>query len=168
MVSFEFFPDRNNDGTKTIGSSKWLVMLAAGVIDGVDANILIPSTISGVADRVISRDNDGGDTIIAQLVYDDGDTPSADPDVILFGRFNSSEPWSIIPNNSDERAVTIVTAVATDTSDATNKRTKHINADHAWLALGYKEFFFGVAVAYAVSAGDATLATLEAKIIQTV
>ena len=154
-----------HDGIQTYpssGAASWKTMLAAGVLDGADADLTKPQDISDIATRIFAREHGRGSTIRARFKRnnDNGavDTP---PIVVLFGRFDSSEAWQILENFAGNTLVTMTTATADVDDGASDYTTPAIN-DHSWDTDGCNEFFFGVKTAHA-DAGTVTDSTLEVK-----
>jgi hypothetical protein len=149
----------------------WQTIIAVGGMDDQDAaTITNPDTeITDATRRILKRDKGRGTLLRLRMGYDDGDTPSADPVVKVFGRTMDAagdySAWQNLVNEAGDTTATLTTAVASDDADGTNKRTVPDRSNHAWDLDGCDEVLVGVQTVYAVSAGDASLAFLEAKII---
>ncbi len=150
-------------------TNKWVAALTPGGIDGQDNSGTINDPdlhITNNTTRIVKIDQ-SGTTLRARLKYDDGDTPSVDPQIVIFGKTgddtDGGSAWERLYNKAGTTTVVIATAVTTDVTDGADKYTEVDASVHAWDLNGCDEILVGVIVAY-----DATLpalAELQVKII---
>lgn len=154
-------------------ASGWTTVIAAGgmnVTDNSTADILNPTTsITGSTRKLVDIYDQYkgliGTTLLVRMGY--AGTPSVSPVIQVFGRRDSSDSWKRLMNKNATPAfsVTLTTAILTDVTDGTYSYTQDSPADHAFDLAGCAELLFGVKTAYAVSAGSAATAFMQAKVI---
>lgn len=147
----------------------WTIVVQPGIVDTSDAgNIDRPGSIVGIADvddelgsRVFTCFG-CGNLIVAQLVYPRNLVVSVDPVVVLFGRYDKTQPWDAVTSKANKQLVTLKTNA--DTGDTAFKRTILDNEKQAWNSLGNNQFAFGVATALDGTVGNKALAFIRAKV----
>jgi hypothetical protein len=144
--------------------------IAAGGVDNVDNSGTVTNPESHIdgpgRNIIVFNDTDPG-FIRFRLKRDDGDTPSADPVGAPFGRRTLKDqngnttgysPWERLVDSTGDNTHTFTTA-SSDASDGTWQYT-------AWSPLydrnGCDQIVLGLTTAYAVGAGNAALAIIEA------
>lgn len=142
--------------------------MTRGGLDAADnggSTIIDPSNaISSDTRHPLSRPTDRGSALMVRFGYANGDTPSTDPVVQIFGR-TGSDVWQPIFNDLGQREITLPTDINTDIDDGTNKHTHPDPSKHRLDPAGCRELLVGVKTAYAVSSGDASLAFVQIKVI---
>ncbi len=168
QAGFDNVPVKGNLTVRTTLRSSWVTIRDAGDMDVADAaTITDPDAEITNATTHILKTGGRGETLILRMKYDDGNTSSTDAVVKVFGRHSSADTaWTLLENKAAAPAinVTMVTAETTDTSDGTDNWTRVSGTSVAFDLRGSDEIIVGVETAYAVSAGDAALASLEAKV----
>jgi len=146
------------------GTSKWLEVLAAGILNAADANPNKPQAIANFeADRLFSLDRGRGTLILAEMTR--AAALTADPVVNLVGRYDSTQEWTAIKNKNGSYDVTMTTDDTNDIEDGASTPLIHtrVTDEQTWDTHGFNEFAFVVKTA-ATGAGAAT-ATLRTKVI---
>lgn len=164
-AGFDPVPVRSNLTVSADLRGIWVVIREAGDMDGADGAPLDDpdADITNSTTHVLTTGG-RGTKLLLRMRYDDGDSTPTDPVVKVFGRHSSSDTqWMTLSNDSPAIVGTIVTTVADDVTDATNKWSTVLPATRFPL-LGCDEILVGVQTAYSVT-GNAALALLEAKII---
>ena len=147
--------------------SQWVTIIDNGGMETQDAATLTdPDTdITGATTHIFVAGGRGS-TLLLRMKLDDAVISSTDPVIRVYGRHSSADKWDAIPNSNSTPSITsaIVTTEATDVSDGTDNWTT-VTVDTTFPMLGCDEFLVGVQTVLAVSGGDATLVSLEAKVI---
>lgn len=146
----------------------WLTLVEAGGCDGTDT-LTTPQTAG--TSRPVARISGVGTLLALRLRYDDGDTPSTDPIIEVAGRSRAnggtySNNWQKLYTVEDTPAKTstLTTASSTDVTDGTDKFTDVNPKSNVFDCQGVDEVVVLISTAYAVSAGDASLATIEGRL----
>jgi hypothetical protein len=143
-------------------TSRWITAIDATGMDDVDAaTITNPTTGITLSTRhIIGRSGDVGTNLMLRMAY--AGTSSVSPIVKVFGR-TGSDAWQVLKNKAGNVSAT----VQTNSTDATDGTLSYTTVDNntIWDCLGCDEFLVGVETAYAVSAGSAATALLQAKMI---
>lgn len=144
--------------------SAWATVIDAGGMDAADAETITnPDTgITASDHHYCKRGGRAGTTLLVRMGYEG--TPSTDPAIKVFGRGSSSDPWMVLPSVATTISNTLTTNATTDVTDGTYKYTA-ISTATRFDCLGCEEFLIGVETAYAVSAGSAATAFLQAKLV---
>ena len=154
-------------------TNKWVAALTAGGIDGRDGVVAgtindPDADITDATTRIVKIEQ-AGTTLRARLKYDDGDTPDADPTIVVFGKTgddtDGGSAWERLLNKAGATSAIMTTATTTDVRDGTDKYTEVSATVHAWDLNGCDEILVGVLVAYADAAGLPALAELQVKVI---
>ena len=164
-AGFDPVPVRSNLTVSADLRGIWVVIRDAGDMDVADGAPLDDpdADITNSTTHVLTTGG-RGTKLLLRMRYDDGDSSPTDPIVKVFGRHSSSDTqWMTLSNDSPAIVGTIVTTVADDVTDATNKWSTVLPATRFPL-LGCDEILVGVQTAYSAT-GNAALALLEAKII---
>lgn len=145
----------------------WATLIDAGGMDDIDAAPSVNPDLVTDADHHIGKVGKRGTTLRLRMRYDDADAGTiTNPQVVVFGRYDSSDQWMILLNKAGSRISVIAVDVTNDVTDATDKWTLSHQENNAYDLEGCDEVIVLVEVAYAeTGAGDASLALLEAKII---
>ncbi len=130
---------------------------------GADADIVNPAAQIVHVTRHKGYSDGVGTTALFRMGYDDGDTPSVDPIIQVFGQFNASGLYQRLYNKCNVADITLTTAVAADYTDGTDFFTHPGVADQACFLMGCDIILVGVKTIYAVSGGSAALAYLQVK-----
>lgn len=117
-MSIETFTARTDASAVVPASarSSWRVIGAAGVVDGQDngGTIRNPSldlTASDLEARTLVV-GEFGTMALFRLKYDDGLTSITDPIITVFGRYDDSEDWYILPTRETSASTTMTLATA--------------------------------------------------------
>lgn len=147
--------------------SPWVTVIDVGGMDAVDnLPITNPATHITATTHHIGKVGKRGTTLRLRMRYDDADaTLTTDAVIAVFGRYNSTDAWMQLLTKAGNRTTTMTTDYTNDVEDGTDGYTQVHPENHAFDLEGCDEFLVGVEVVYAVSGGDATLASLQAKII---
>jgi len=165
QAGFDATPVRGNLTISADLRTTWVVIRDAGDMDTVDA-VTVDDPDADITNSTthILTTGGRGTKLLLRMRYDDGDSSPTDPVVKVFGRHSSSDTqWMTLSNDTPAIVGTIVTTVATDVTDATNKWSTVLPATRFPL-LGCDELLVGLQTAYAAT-GNAALALLEAKVI---
>lgn len=164
-AGFDPVPVRSNLTVSADLRGIWVVVRDAGDMDTVDAvTVDDPDADITNATTHILTTGGRGTKLLLRMRYDDGDSSPTDPVVKVFGRHSSTDTqWMTLSNDTPAIIGTIVTTVATDVTDATDKWSTVLPAT-SFPLLGCDELLVGLQTAYAAT-GNAALALLEAKII---
>ena len=165
QAGFDATPVRGNLTISADLRTTWVVIREAGDMDGADgAPLDDPDADITNATTHILTTGGRGTKLLLRMRYDDDDSAPTDPVVKVFGRHSSSDTqWMTLSNDTPAIVGTIVTTVADDVTDATNKWSTVLPATRFPL-LGCDEILVGVQTAYAAT-GNAALALLEAKVV---
>ncbi len=147
--------------------SQWATIIDNGGLETQDdATVTSPTAEITNSTTHIFVAGGRGSTLLLRMKYDDGLATITDPVVRVFGRHSSADTgWMPLPNSNSTPAITTtISTAATDTEDGTNKWTD-VTVDETFALQGCDEVLVGVQTALAASTGDATLSTLEAKVI---
>ena len=145
--------------------SQWVQIIDNGGLETQDASTLTdPDTDINNSTTHIFVAGGRGSTLLLRMKYDDTVVPNVDPILRVYGRHSSADKWDAIPNSAASITTAIVTIVTTDVSDGTDNWSTVLAAE-TFPMLGCDEFLVGVQTVLGVSAGDATLSTLEAKVV---
>lgn len=146
--------------------SQWVTIVDNGGPETQDAAAITDPDAEIVNSTThILKTGGRGSKVAFRLKYDDGNTSSADAILQVFGRYSSDEQWQALYtiDSTPALAITIATAETADSTDGTDMYTD-VDDEQTVDLRGCDEVLVGVIVAYAVSVGDATLASLEAKV----
>ena len=147
----------------------WVTIIDNGGLETQDAaDITDPAAEINNSTTHILRTGGRGTKVYFRMKYDDGITPNADPVLKVFGRYDSDSQWEALymNNATPTHEMTMVTAEATDVTDGTDIWTPLVAAGNTEFdLLGNDEVLVGVETAFTVTGGDATLTTLEAKVV---
>ncbi len=147
----------------------WVTIIDNGGLETQDAaDITSPTAEITNSTTHILRCGGRGTKVYFRMKYDDGITPNADPVLKVFGRYDSDSKWEALYNDigTATHEMTMVTTEATDVTDGTDIWTALVEAGNTQFnLLGNDEVLVGVEIAFTVSGGDATLTTLEAKVV---
>lgn len=156
-------------------ASAWSTVIDAAGMDDADnagSDITAPATQVTLSTRKIWDLSDQykglvGTTLRVRMGYDVNAALTTSPVIEVFGRFDSNDAWKRLLNKNATPAynVTLTVATTTDVSDGTYKYTECSPADHAFDLDGCQELLFAVKTAFAVSAGSAATAFMQAKVI---
>lgn len=146
--------------------SDWFTIIDAGGMDDTDASLVNPALIAE-EDHHIGKVGGKGTTLRIRLKYDDGDSSVTSPVILVFAKYKTTSQWEYLFNKAGAAAsagVKITVDTTNDVTDATDKWTFADPDNHAWDLNGCDEVIVLVKTAYAAT-GDASLASLEAKVI---
>jgi hypothetical protein len=131
--------------------------------DGNDEpQILSPaSAITDPTRHILKRDARAGTNLRLSMGYDQGNKPTTDPVVKVFGRTNGKR-WQRIPNLLDQTSVTLLSS-SKDEGDGTYEYTAAKRDPHTWDCDGCDEILVGVEVPAAGTNIDQ--AFLQAKLV---
>ena len=167
QANFDPVPTRGNMAVTAQLRSQWVQIIDNGGLETQDAATLTDpdADITGSTTHIFVAGGRGS-TLLLRMKVDDEVVSSTDPIIRVYGRHSSADKWDAIPNANSTPSITsaIVTTEATDVSDGTDNWTT-VTVDTTFPMLGCDEFLIGVQTILAVSGGDATLTTLEAKVI---
>jgi len=165
-----FFKTEDESSSVVIVSNvaEWVTGIDAGGMDDTDNSgslVTDPdSQVTASTRKTIWRTGIKGTQLRIRMAYDDGDTPSTDPVVNVFGRTNGGK-WERLVNNNRSASITLTTDSGNDVVDEGMKHTNPHWDDHSVDCDACDEVLFAVETAYAVSSGDASKAKLEVKIV---
>lgn len=167
QAGFDATPVRGNLTISAQLVSQWVQIIDNGGLETQDASTLTnPDADINNSTTHIFVAGGRGSTLLLRMKYDDEVVSNVDPIIRVYGRHSSADKWDAIPNSNSTPAITspIVTTEGTDVSDGTDNWTT-TTVDTTFPMLGCDEFLVGVQTVLGVSGGDATLTTLEAKVI---
>lgn len=152
--------------------SDWITVITGGGLETQDASTITDPTaeITNSTRKLVTIEM--GTLAVFRMKYDDGITSSQDPVIKVFGRVYDEEAdtsgnWMILKTIEDTPAITmtIATAESTDVSDGTDNWTDPDLKANVVDLCGCNQVLVGVQTIFTASAGDATLASLEMKVI---
>ena len=164
QAGFDVTPLRSHMSVSADLRSKWVVIRDVGDMDTADGSPVDDpdADITNSTTHILATGG-RGTKLLVRMRYDDNDSSPTDPVVKVFGRHSSGDTqWMTLSNDTPGIVGTIVTAVTTDVTDATNKWSTVLPAT-SFPLLGCDELLVGLQTAYAAT-GNAALALLEAKI----
>ena len=166
-AGFDATPVRGNITISADIRTKWVAIIDAGGLEVQDDTPIVnPTTeITGSTTHIFVTGGRGS-TLYLRMRYDDGLTSITDPVVMVFGRHSSADTqWMLLLSAASTPATTEVlpTDLTNDVRDGTDHWTAVSDATK-WPLLGCDEILVGVLTALAAT-GDATLSTLEAKVV---
>ncbi|MDZ4694189.1 MAG: hypothetical protein SGI86_03510 [Deltaproteobacteria bacterium] len=151
-----------------------MTAIAAGglkVLDSTSAGAPLadPALITDLSRRVLVRPDYVGTMLIVRMVYHANDVATSTVRIRVFGGMSDTETmWTVLQNLRRMESVDLETA-ASDVlgSTADNPRKKATRIDPTmtiWDTMGFTRFLIGIERIYAVSAGSAATAFLQAKL----
>ncbi len=152
----------------------WVTVITAGGLDtAAVANPLINVTDdiqngANAAFLKVLKIGKKGTTLRLRMKYDDAEDESTntDPIIKVFGRYDSTQQWEILPNKAGALFCTMTLDISHNVTDGTDFWTSPDANEHSFDLNGVDEVVFGVEVEYTAGAGgNEALATLEAKVI---
>lgn len=150
----------------------WRTVIDAGGMDDTDSNTTRPDLIADSDHHDLTIPVAIGTNVLVSMKYAAGATPSTDPVIRVYGRFENTKAipkiegrWMELENGTGDTNVTLTTASSTDVSDGSFKWTRVRANTHVFDRKGCNRIRFVVVTAFAVSGGSAATATLEATCI---
>lgn len=139
----------------------WTTVRDAGGVDAADASPLInpDSSITASTAHVWDLGKIGGTGFVLRFAY--RSTVSTSPVVRVFGRFDASDDWMVLPNRSGDDTIELTVDTTNDMTDGTDKFTTVVLDDHYVDAMGCKYILVGVSTAQ--SGGTASVSYIQAK-----
>ncbi len=150
--------------------SKWVQIIDNGGLETQD-NVAITNPTAHITNSTthIFVTGGRGTKLYVRMKYDDEVVLSTDPVFRIYGRHSSGDThWQLLFNDNATPSP-LITCLQTsgDITDGTDMWSDIglVVGEVSLSTLGCDEFLVGVQTAAAASAGDATLTTLEAKVV---
>ena len=147
--------------------SPWITVIAVGGLDTIDGLPVTDPTADITREETsIGKVAQRGTTLRIRMRYDDADASlTTDLVISVWGRYDNTNAWMRLLTKAGALTTTIVTDYTNDAEDGTDAYTTPHQETMAFDLEGCDEFIVGVEVIYAVSSGNAALASLQAKVI---
>lgn len=146
-------------------SSGWQTIIRAGGVNSADASTITnPTTQITRSTTSLFTRHSTGTYIALRLGYDAAATIATNVVVKVFGRSDSNQTWDRLLTKGSQAMSAALAPTATDVTDGSLKYTT-VTLENLWDCLGCSELLVGIETALTVSAGTATTAIIQAKMI---